>query len=214
MIKAIIFDFDGTLVDTESAWYYVLKDKLQKEYAIDLPLEQFVKGVGTVDNAVINYINKQVAEPIAVADFTAMAFAEIDKLKNTLPPREGICEIIKCASMNGYKLAIATCSKRDGVERFLQRTQLRPYFDVIKTADDSTQLKPHPEIYRAVLRALQLAPIQAIAIEDSVNGALSAVNAGIHCYVVANEITATMSFPEASERITSFEKLHNELFND
>lgn len=69
MIKAIIFDFDGTLVDTETLWYKMYKDVLLEKYEVHLPLEEFAKVIGTTDEALYSYVHSQTKTTI---DFTEL----------------------------------------------------------------------------------------------------------------------------------------------
>jgi len=95
------------------------------------------------------------------------------------------------------------------VEGQLGRLGLLGHFDCVRTADDVERAKPDPDLYLAAAECLGVAPEEAVAFEDSPNGALAAKRAGMHCVVVPNSVTAALSFCPVELRLESM--LHLEL---
>ncbi|MFK4997150.1 HAD-IA family hydrolase [Bacillus sp. N9] len=102
------------------------------------------------------------------------------------------------------KLAVASSSKYDWVGGFLELHGLSEYFPIIFTADDVEEVKPNPALYLKALAALGVQPDEAIAIEDSANGSLAAIRAGIHCVIIPTELTKSLQFHEKAHLIDSF----------
>ncbi|TQR32835.1 HAD family hydrolase [Lysinibacillus sphaericus] len=204
MIHAIIFDFDGTIVDTESLWFQVFKEILEHEYKIELPLQKFAKCIGTTDDALFEYIQGQSTEKFNHDEFMLKAKKKMQSLKKTLVLREGVHDLICEIKSLGLKLGIASSSSRLWVEEFLIIFNLHHLFDVIKTSEDVQKVKPDPSLYTSVVETLGINPNEAIAIEDSVNGSLSAIRAGIKCIVIPNQVTNFLTFPEEVIRFDDF----------
>ncbi len=195
MIKAIIFDFDGTVIDTETAWYIAFRDAY-KEHGVNLTLDTYSQCIGTSLHTFnpYEYLVTDLHLPINLDTFRESIHSRHASLMDTEKMRPGILEYLNAAKAKHLKIALASSSKLDWVERFLEKLQIRDYFDCIRTANDVVHVKPDPELYLQTLQCLDLNASEAIAIEDSPNGAKAAVSAGIHCLVVPNSITKYLEF--------------------
>lgn len=131
-------------------------------------------------------------------------------LMNKEKVRPGIQEYLEQAREAGLKLAVASSSKREWVEQHLEQLKLKDYFEVIRTADDVANVKPDPELYTQALEALGVTADEAVAIEDSPNGACGGA-AGMHCVVISNTITGTLEFDMPHQRLSCLTDL---TFND
>ncbi|WP_051030948.1 HAD family hydrolase [Robertmurraya massiliosenegalensis] len=194
LIKAIIFDFDGTLVDTETMWYRMYKEVLLHKYGIHLPLEEFAKVIGTTDEALYAYVEAQTQTKIDFIQLEQEIHRMIIAQKDQLVLREGAEEFIQQARKMNLKMGIASSSPRKWIEDLLEHLHVRNVFSVIKSKDDVQEVKPNPELYVKAVEALGVYPQEAIAIEDSVNGSIAAINAGLTTIVVPNEVTAFLEF--------------------
>jgi HAD superfamily hydrolase (TIGR01509 family) len=212
-IKAIIFDVDGTLADTEDAhriafnkafaennldwnWDVALYDKLLKvtggkeriKYFVESFLPSFTKPAdydGFVKNLHL----------VKTAHYTAM-------LRNGfIPLRPGIKQLITDAHQAGITLAIATTTTPENVSALLEiglGKDWEKYFSANGCGDIVPNKKPAPDIYDWVLRELKLGPADCIALEDSNNGLRSALAAGIKTYITINPYTCKQDFPGAA----------------
>ncbi len=202
MIKAIVFDFDGLIIDTETVWYEAFRE-VAKEYNIDLPLEEFAKCIGTHDDVLYEYFEQKVGIEINRAEIRKRA-GEIHRQKmKQIQAREGVEQYITAAKELGLKVGLATSSTREWVERFLNELKLYEQFEVIKTRDDVENVKPDPELYTKAVEALGVQPQEAIAFEDSANGAKAAIAAGLQCVIVPNEVTSSLIFEKYHLRMSS-----------
>ncbi|MFX3633160.1 MAG: HAD family hydrolase [Candidatus Pristimantibacillus sp.] len=197
MIKAIIFDFDGTILDTETAWYYAFRDAY-KEHGVDLTLDLYSQCIGTSLHQFnpYEYLMTELKLPIDKQLFKQSVHDQHSALMNQEQIRPGIIEYLNLAKESGLKIGLASSSSIKWVEKYLNQLGIRDYFECIRTSEDVVHVKPDPELYIQALKGLGVDASEAIAIEDSPNGARAAAAAGMHCIVVPNAITKLLSFDE------------------
>lgn len=195
MIKAIVFDFDGTIVDTETAWFNAFQETYQSCGA-ELTLETYSKCIGTsldVFNP-YEYINTLLEHPVDAVSFKQSVKQRHTELMRQEAIRPGIVEVLEGARNAGLKIGLASSSTREWVDTYLKQLEIGDYFECIRTSDNVKKVKPDPELYTQVLECLGVQGDEAIALEDSPNGARAAVNAGMHCIVIPNTITKSLAF--------------------
>jgi HAD superfamily hydrolase (TIGR01509 family) len=208
MIKALIFDFDGLILDTETPEFQVWQE-IYKEHGCELPISVWAQAIGTAQHTFnpYEYLETQLGRPItleAVRQKQRERTAELISQQTTLA---GVETYILEAKRLGLKVGIASSSSHAWVEGHLQRLGLLSYFDTIKCSDDVKQTKPDPELYLAVLKTLTLLPEQAFALEDSPNGAWAAKRAGLFCVAVPNTVTSQLPLDHADLRLTSLNEI-------
>lgn len=194
-MKAIIFDFDGTIIDTETAWYYAFRDRY-KEYGVELTLEQYSLCLGTSLDAFnpYTYLNTELKLGIDEDKFRDIIHRDHAERMSRERIRDGVLDVLRHAKAAGLRIGLATSSKREWIDAHLDQLGIRDYFEVIRTADDVSRVKPDPDLYIQAVAALEVKPHEAVAIEDSPNGARAAVAAGMHCVIVPNELTKMLAF--------------------
>lgn len=208
MIKAIIFDFDGTIIDTETAWYTAFKEAYQK-HNVELTLEKYATCLGT-DLSSFNpytYLSTNHNIPLDLDEFRIKIQAEHTKRMEQETIRPGVIKVLKNAQALGLKIGLASSSGREWIDKYLQALGINDYFECICTSDTVKNVKPNPELYEQATEKLGVAPHEAIAIEDSPNGAVAAVTAGLHTFVIKNEITKQLPFHTEHQTIESLEEL-------
>lgn len=206
MYKAIIFDFDGLIVDTESVWYDVTKE-VMLDYGCDLKLENFAKYIGTTGGGLYDELNAMSNQPID-REFVRSRTNELyQQRKDQFALREGVLDYLQAAKTHGLKIGLASSSHREWVVEYLERFEILDYFQVIKTADDVDKVKPDPELYVKALQELGVKPNEALCFEDSLNGLTAAVGAGLHCVIVPNPVTQYLDFKGHVHRLTSMSEL-------
>ncbi len=217
MIKALIFDFDGLLVDTETTEYLSFYE-LGKQVGVDLPIELWHTWVGSVGGRerAIAYLSQQLGDTSPARQvelehqFNLIFDVNIEK-QGLLP---GVREVLASAKQHKLKLAIASSSDYAWVSSFLRRFDLLSVFDYVQTRDHVTRVKPDPEIYLKALQGLAIAADEAIAFEDSYVGSCAAKAAGITCIVVPNLVTKSLDFSHVDQVIASLLDVDVELFMD
>ncbi len=195
MIKAIIFDFDGTIIDTETAWYVAFRDAYRK-HGVDLTLETYSQCIGTSLHTFnpYEYLITELKLPIDRDAFRKEIQERHSSLMKKERMRAGVLEFLDMAKEAGLSIGLASSSSRDWVDKYLQQLNISHFFECIRTADDVRNVKPDPELYIQALQCLGVQPQEAIAIEDSPNGAKAAAGAGMHYIIVPNAITKSLSF--------------------
>lgn len=205
MIKAVIFDFDGLIIDTETIWYESFKEVMKQEHMHELSIKDYSTSIGTSDKALYDYLRKAVPEikEERISELTSSLYME----KATMPDlRPGVFQYLTAAKESGLKIGLASSSGRDWVEGYLQKHDILGYFDTIVTRDDVEKVKPDPALYIIALENLGISGKEAIAFEDSLHGSNAATAAGIHCIVVPNPVTSHMEFKDYHLRLSSMEE--------
>lgn len=202
MIKAIIFDFDGLIIDTESVWYESYKETL-KSYQFDLPLAEFGECIGSDETVLNTYFKKNLGESCNVDEIENRAF-DIYKTKMSSPEaRIGVLDYLQEASEMGFKIGLASSSSKEWVTKYLKELGFLNYFEVIVTRDDVEKVKPAPDLYLKAINDLKIDSSEGIAFEDSLNGSIAAMTAGLKCVIVPNSVTELSAFENYSLRLKS-----------
>lgn len=204
MIEAVVFDFDGLIFDSETHEYETVLE-LFAEHGAELPLEVWGQCVGREPGFFdpYAYLAERTGTPVDRAALEARrraAFQARVEVSGAIP---GVEEALRAAKSLGLRIGLASSSTRGWVEPQLKRLGLWHYFACVRTREDVERAKPDPELYRSVLRCLGVEPRNAVAFEDSPNGALAAARAGMYCVVVPNPVTATLEFGDHHLRLES-----------
>jgi putative hydrolase of the HAD superfamily len=200
MIKALIFDFDGLVLDTETPEYQAWQN-IYAEFGQTLTLEnwgQIVGGTAASDFHPITHLEELLKRSLADFDFAARIQAESMQTILSAKPRPGVIETIKTAQRLGLKLAIASSSPHDWVDGHLQRLGLFHHFETVQCREDVSQPKPEPDLFLAAQTKLGVGVDEALVFEDSPNGVLAANRAGIRVVAIPNPLTKNLVFPPAT----------------
>jgi HAD superfamily hydrolase (TIGR01509 family) len=202
-MKAIIFDFDGLILDTETPEYQSWAE-LYQDYGCDLPIGKWAECIGSADAFnPYEYLEQLLAHPVDRAAVRTQRRARFAELMVDQPILPGVQDYIATAKRLGLKLGVASSSPRSWVTGHLGNLGLVDHFDAIRCADDVQATKPDPALYLAVLQVLEVTADEAIALEDSPNGILAATRAGIFCVAVPNPLTSQLSLEVADRQIQS-----------
>ncbi|KRW92703.1 hypothetical protein SD51_02025 [Alicyclobacillus tengchongensis] len=208
MIRGIVFDFDGTLIDTESAWYTAFCD-LYQQHRVELPLSLYAQCIGTTHDAFdpVAHLIASAEMPITESEIEQFIQRRHHELMREKSLRPGVKKTIETARTLGLRIGLATSSHRAWIDPFLERLGIADAFHCIRTADDVKRVKPDPALYELTLACLGLKPDEAVAIEDSPNGALAAVRAGMHVLCTPNDVTRQLPFPENCNHVSSLDEI-------
>ena len=204
-IQAIIFDFDGLILDTEGPIYQSWRELYQR-HGQELPVSAWADLVGTMDMPwhPLTELEKRLERQLEEALVAARTQREEDLIA-LQPAMPGVETILASAKRMGLKIGLASSSDRAWVVRHLTRLGLLDYFDCLRTFDDVSRTKPDPELYLAALDCLGVAPQRAFALEDSPLGVKAARSAGLFCVAVPNDLTRQFPLEEADLRLESLE---------
>jgi HAD superfamily hydrolase (TIGR01509 family) len=206
-IQALIFDFDGLIVDTETpefnAWHSIFT-----AHGCELPLATWALNIGThgaIDiYEVLAQATGQPVDRTAIRQAVRAHYATNTNGQTLLP---GVRAYLDAAHQAGIRLAIASSSKHEWVDKHLAEQGIFDYFHAVVCANDVEEVKPHPALYLLALERLGVPASAAVAFEDSPNGILAAKAAGIYCIAVPNSITCNLPLDQADLHLTSLASL-------
>lgn len=209
MIQAVVFDFDGLILDTETNEFKAWQDVF-RHYGAELALDVWSGVIGTDMLSVFdpyNHLAGLTGREIDRDAVRRMHKENFVKRMESEQIRPGVVSALDQARRLGLAIGLASSSSRDWVVGYLTKYGLRDCFDCIRTRDDVAKVKPDPELYILALECLGVKPREALAFEDSANGAAAAYAAGLHCVVVPNAVTEGLVFGPHSKRLSTLEGL-------
>ncbi|MCC7552732.1 HAD family phosphatase [Candidatus Micrarchaeota archaeon] len=188
-MKAIIFDMDGVIVDSEPIWK-IINFRVYKEFDIPMDDKLYSIIIGKTEDEVFKpFLEKKGHKGKELEDLNQKAiqrrrklFIETAKDKLELFPKakEKIIELNK----KGYKLAIATSSFKQLMDLVVNKFHIRKYFEVLYSGEDVVNGKPNPEIYLKTMKKLGVKAHETVIIEDSIQGLKAAKDSGAYCIAV------------------------------
>lgn len=192
MQKAVVFDMDGVLFDTERL-FMEAGTQLIKEKGIESAEEAVMGCIGLNMRDTKALFLKVCGEDFPFEEYHKKCGALVrEKIeKEGLPLKKGVRELLSYLKEAGYKIALASSTSQRGVFKHLDRAGLREYFTVVIGGDMIEHGKPEPDIYLRACEELGVKPDAAFAIEDSANGIRSAHGAGLHTIMVPDLIAPT-----------------------
>jgi len=208
MLRALLFDFDGLILDTETPCYEAWNE-IFKEHGTALPQELWIDIIGRPPGD---------HDPLALLESRIGRSLEREPLRQRHREREhrrileqpvlpGVRQLIAAASAASMRLAVASSSERSWVEEHLERIGLLNAFETLACASETVPGKPSPDVYLAAMRALDVRPEECVALEDSLNGVDAAVAAGILCVAVPGPLLTSRPFPAAALRVDTVAEL-------
>jgi HAD superfamily hydrolase (TIGR01509 family) len=209
-VEALIFDFDGTLLDTEVTLYRAWCE-LYEARGCQFPIDRWALSLGRGSDwqrhfDPVAYLAELSSAPCD-DEVHARANARNRELLAAEAPRAGAVAYLDEAPSAGQRLAIASSSPRRWVAGHLERLGLLGRFALLRCEEDAARHKPDPDLYLAALGGLGISADRAIAFEDSPNGVRAAQAAGIYCIAVPNPVTAQLDLGHADLRLNSFADL-------
>jgi HAD superfamily hydrolase (TIGR01509 family) len=201
-VRAFLFDFDGLILDTETAsrggyeWLY-------REHGQQLPFEKWALMVGTIDGwDPWGHLEGLIGEPLDREAWNERRYTHELSLLEAEELRPGIAEYLEFAQEHDLKRAIVSSASRRWIDMHLERLERAVGWDAIVTADhDPARAKPLPTLYVEALDQLGAAPGDAVAFEDSPNGATAARAAGIYVVGVPNEVTRDYGLGDTADLV-------------
>jgi HAD superfamily hydrolase (TIGR01509 family) len=209
--KALLFDFDGLILDTETTEFLVWQ-KIYREYGQQMLPEiwgQVIGGYGISNFDGATYLAELVGDELNARELHARYRSESDALILQQPVLPGVVDYLDDARRLGLRLAVASSSPHNWVDSHLSRLELADRFDAIICGDDVPpgRTKPHPDLYLMALDALGVKAEEAIVFEDSPNGITAARAAGIFVVSVPNPITSLLKTDGANLTLDSLAQI-------
>ena len=207
-IRAFLFDFDGLILDTETAsragWRW-----LYEQHGQTLPDDLWITVVGTHSSwDIMSHLEELVGEELDRNAWNERRYAHELSLLEAETLRPGILDYLEYAREHGLKRAIVSSASRRWIDMHLQRLEQTVGWDAIVTAErDATRAKPNPTMYLEALDLLGVTPDDAVVFEDSPNGVAAAKAAGIFVVGIPNEVTRDVGLHAADLVVDSLADL-------
>lgn len=185
MIKAIIFDMDGLLVDSEPYWKIAEKICFGK-LGLNLNDELLRQVMGfRLSEVVAHWYNYQAW---GEKNFEAVEADVLETVKQLIIENAdalpGVIQTLELCKANGYKIALASSSAMSLINVVVDKLNIRHYFDLLVSAENEPYGKPHPSVFLTTANMLNVLPTECLVFEDSVNGMIAAKAARMKCIVV------------------------------
>jgi HAD superfamily hydrolase (TIGR01509 family) len=206
VIRALVFDFDGLILDTEVPIFQAWAE-LYAEHGVELELALWQSIIGTDSFDPVAELERRLGRTLDWAVIDERRRQRRDELQALEAVRPGILGWLAEAKRRGLPVGIASSSPRQWVLDHLDRLGLVEQFACIRCRDDVGEAKPSPASYRAVLDYFGVAPSEGLAVEDSVHGVAAAKAAGMWCVAVPGPLTRGMDFSGADLVLDSLDQV-------
>ena len=208
MLKGIIMDFDGVIVDTEAVWCDIFTRWFKENLNYNLTISEFLTCVGSNSDSLFDYLEKERNIYIKRNQFATDTKNMFIKQSNNLPPKEGVTKFINSVKSRGLKLALATSSGRLKPTLHLTRLGIIDKFDEIITSEDVHRIKPYPDLFLKAANKIKTNRKEVLVVEDSLNGLTAGKNAEMRVLIVPNAVTKFSTFTGCYKKVNSLAEVN------
>jgi HAD superfamily hydrolase (TIGR01509 family) len=211
MLKAVIFDMDGVIIDSEPT-HMKLENEAYKKLGIDVSTDEHHSFVGTTSYYMWEVLknryklDKSLEELVDYDRNIYFKYLVSDECEMILI--DGVKELIKALHENGVKLAIASSSPLNVIEAIAKKFKIEQYFEAFVTGDFVKNSKPEPDIFVFASEKLGVSPRNCVVIEDSHNGVLAAKKAGMKCVGINSDPEGSQDISMADLVINNFKEVN------
>lgn len=209
MLKTVIFDMDGVIVDTEPVHHFAYH-QLFNQLGITVSPELYASFTGNSTKNIFQKLKAQFELSQSVEELVQAKrdlFNDAFDHKDDLTLLEGVERLIKELKANDIQLILASSSAKVTIQRVFNRFQLFPYFTHIVSGEDFPQSKPHPAIFLEAVRLSQHQAQECMVIEDSTNGIAAAKGAGVFCIGYDSFHSKNQDYSRADWVVKHFDEL-------
>lgn len=216
MIKAAVFDMDGLMIDSEPFWQQAQLEVFPK-VGVQISLQDTIDTTGIrIDQIVEQYFRQQPWETHSCDDVCDMILNRVIELvKEYKPMMPGLFQALETCQQSGLKLALASSSPMVLIQATLDALELDGIFEAVLSAEGLPYGKPHPEVYLNAADALEVSPLECVALEDSFTGLLAAKAAQMKTIVIPEASQSEQPrFVIADKKLKSLEEINSVMLNE
>ena len=214
MIKAVIFDMDGLMIDSEPL-HYEAYAAVFRELGKKYPLEDNNRlYIGLSDKDQATDMVDRYSLSLSQEEIVKRKQQEFKKLIATsLTPQKGLMKLLSYLKKKKYKIAIASSSGNEEIALVIQSLKIKSYIDTYCSADEVRHAKPAPDLFLLAAKKLHVKPDECVVLEDSPRGIEAAVQAGMVSFAIPSEQTKDKDFSKATKKLKSLEEVTKQLKN-
>lgn len=204
-MKAIIFDMDGVLINTEPLHYECWKQTMADE-GIDMTYDVYKHCIGSTIGYLLELLRNAYGDISDEETLRTRMFAKKEAIvqRDGFPPIEGVKEAVRRFHEEGFRLEVASSSASYYIGRVLDALDIHQYFECYTSGEEVEHPKPAPDTFVRAMEKLNLKPEDCLIVEDSTNGGKAAAAAGAKCVWFHNPDSGDQQIPHAELEITSW----------
>lgn len=213
MLRAVIFDMDGLMVDTELLHHESFKKTLERYGVRPIPNAQGVIHISGI-SAEANWerFRRLYEFDVDATELTKIKHEiHLELLHEGVEAMPGLLELLEDLKKSGYKIAIASSSVRKQINLIVDHLGIADFFDVITSGEEVANGKPAPDIFLKAAHRLNVEPHECIVLEDASKGIQAAKAAGMYAVAVPNEFTQSESFGIADVIVPSLSRVNSDV---
>lgn len=212
-MKAIIFDMDGVLVDSEP-FHVEIEKSLFKRFRLNISDEEHTAYMGKATDVMWSEIIKNKNLSLDVAEMVSVNYQESKKFFSSLSridPMPGVVDLLDELKNKGVPMAVASSSDKEAIELIMDKSGLKKYFRHVVNSNRVGKSKPEPDIFLFTAQLLDVDPESCVVIEDSTNGIKAAKAANMYCVAYSGASSANQDQSLADMKVSDFSDLKNVL---
>jgi putative hydrolase of the HAD superfamily len=203
MIRGVIFDMDGVIIDSNTFHYNNWNGYFEDRFKVTLPKEEFSLKLGESHRHFTEYFADKYAPNSDIKKIEKDIYQRYIDIREKIPLKQGVKKTLEKLKKNKFKIALATGANKEAAHHIIERFELKDYFDFVIAGDEVKRAKPNPEIFLKAAEGLNLRPEECVVIEDALMGLQAAKSAGMKCIMVEDEITKYQDHSRADAKISS-----------
>lgn len=203
-MKAVIFDMDGVIIDSEPLHQKVEADLL-RELGGEMTDEERKSFVGTTDYHLWSTVKEKFNLKHSVEELIQMKKDHFMAEIHTIPLVDGVKDVFNQLTDAGYLIALASSNNRQAVDKIIEQFDLEKYLELAMSGEDVEKGKPNPEIFLKTAEAMQVDPSECLVIEDARNGVIAAKRAGMKCIAFDNPNSGEQNLSDADLILKDYE---------
>lgn len=209
MLKAVIFDMDGVIIDSEPL-HYEVNQQIFENYGLNISEQEYSSFIGISNQQMWTTIKAKYQISLTVSALVELQQkGNLDYLKNSdEKPMPGILKLLNDLQIHRVKIGLASSSPREYIDLVLKKFAMASFFQVVVSGEDVKNSKPAPDIFLQASKLINTKPEDCLVIEDSNHGVISAKSAGMKCIGFRNKNSGNQDLSKADLIIDKLDDLN------